>query len=280
MLICNKCKIEKDISFFRKDRTRKNGYHPTCKECYKLWYIKTKQERIACRKIYTAENKEKISDYQKEYKIKYYSTEDNKEKLKEYHRKYSEEHKEEKAEYYRKYKEENKEELLNKKRIYWEENKERLLEQKKSYYQENQQEIKDKVKKYREANPDKIRAYKSAAKKKRLASDPVYKLKESMSHSVRQSLKKRNLDKSKAKWQELLGYTVEQLKEHLEKQFDDKMSWENYGTYWHIDHIKPQSKFVFTSKEDLEFKNCWALDNLQPLEAKENIRKSNKWFEE
>ena len=279
MLICNKCKIEKDLESFRKDKTRKSGYHPTCKQCYKVWYNQTREQRINSRKEYTEKNKEKINQYQKDYKEKYYSIEENKEKLKEYFKKYAEEHREEKIEYQKTYREEHKEELLAKKKAYWEQNKEYLSDKKKSYYLENREEIKEKVKKYRESNKDKIRVYKSAAKKKRLSTDLVYKLRESMSHSVRQSLKKRNMAKSKAKWQELVGYTVEQLKEHLEKHFDENMSWENYGTYWHIDHIKPQTKFNFTSKNDDEFKKCWSLENLQPLEAKENIRKSNKWSE-
>jgi 5-methylcytosine-specific restriction endonuclease McrA len=67
------------------------------------------------------------------------------------------------------------------------------------------------------------------------------------------------------------------LIQHLESLFTSEMTWENYGTYWHVDHIKPQSLFVYTSMTDDEFKKCWSLSNLQPLEAKENIRKSNKW---
>ena len=55
------------------------------------------------------------------------------------------------------------------------------------------------------------------------------------------------------------------------------MSWENYGSYWHIDHIKPDSRFIYESVEDIEFKKCWALSNLQPLKAEDNLKKSNKW---
>jgi hypothetical protein len=57
------------------------------------------------------------------------------------------------------------------------------------------------------------------------------------------------------------------------------MTMENYGSYWHIDHIKPRSLFTYTSIEDEQFKKCWALSNLQPLEALENIRKGNKYEE-
>jgi len=53
------------------------------------------------------------------------------------------------------------------------------------------------------------------------------------------------------------------------------MSWENYGK-WHIDHIIPISKFNFITSEHLDFKRCWALKNLQPLEAKQNMSKGKK----
>jgi len=73
-----------------------------------------------------------------------------------------------------------------------------------------------------------------------------------------------------------LPYTQEQLKEHLENQFDSKMTWDNYGTYWHIDHIYPQSLLPYDSLEHPNFQKCWALENLRPLEAKANIKKGNK----
>ncbi|MFW5903050.1 MAG: HNH endonuclease signature motif containing protein, partial [archaeon] len=65
--------------------------------------------------------------------------------------------------------------------------------------------------------------------------------------------------------EDLVGYTFNELKEHLENQFTDKMNWGNYGDYWEIDHIKPKSSFDFEKPEDQEFKDCWSLDNLQPL---------------
>jgi len=59
------------------------------------------------------------------------------------------------------------------------------------------------------------------------------------------------------------------------------MNWKNYGSYWHIDHIIPQSVYQFvnlkTKKENLdEIQKCWSLRNLRPLEKIENIKKGNK----
>ena len=85
---------------------------------------------------------------------------------------------------------------------------------------------------------------------------------------------------SKKEWrkqQGLVDHTINDLVKHLEKQFDDKMNWDNYGSYWHIDHIKPISLFKYETAEDPEFKKCWALDNLQPLEKIANLKKGNKF---
>jgi len=73
-----------------------------------------------------------------------------------------------------------------------------------------------------------------------------------------------------------LGYNVEDLMSHIESQFKDGMCWENYGE-WHIDHIVPQSWLPFTSIEEENFIKCWQLSNLQPLWARDNISKSNRY---
>jgi hypothetical protein len=97
-------------------------------------------------------------------------------------------------------------------------------------------------------------------------------LSKNLSRQIRKSIHK---NKDGYHWEYLLGYTLQDLIIHLEKQFKDGMSWENMGL-WHVDHIKPVSSFSFNSYEDLEFKRCWSINNLQPLWALENMRKSNK----
>ena len=81
--------------------------------------------------------------------------------------------------------------------------------------------------------------------------------------------------KSGESWQKLVGYTVDDLKRHIEKLFLPGMTWENIGG-WHIDHILPVSRFNYNSPLDPDFKRCWGLKNLRPMWAKDNIRKSNK----
>lgn len=82
--------------------------------------------------------------------------------------------------------------------------------------------------------------------------------------------------KSGRSWESLVGYTLKELQRHLEKQFKNGMSWDNYGTYWHIDHKIPIVVFNFEKSDDLDFKRCWSLKNLQPLLAIENYCKGAK----
>lgn len=87
-------------------------------------------------------------------------------------------------------------------------------------------------------------------------------------------------NKNNISWKNLVPYTLEALKNHLEKLFKSGMSWANYGKDgWHIDHIIPISLWKFNSYEDREFKQCWALANLQPLWAQENCIKNNRILE-
>ena len=71
-----------------------------------------------------------------------------------------------------------------------------------------------------------------------------------------------------------LGYTVEDFVAHMEKQFNGKMSWDNYGDYWHVDHIVPVKHFFDKGIRDPKVINC--LSNLRPLKAKENLAKGAK----
>ena len=75
---------------------------------------------------------------------------------------------------------------------------------------------------------------------------------------------------------DLLDFTKDEFREHMESLFETEMWWHNHGE-WHIDHIIPSSAFKFDSVDHPEFKVCWSLGNLRPMWAKDNIRKGNKW---
>ena len=120
-------------------------------------------------------------------------------------------------------------------------------------------------------NPVKAKKRGREKYKKRM-SNPVYRINNAIHAGLSASIKH---TKAGRKWQTLVGYTLGELINHLVSQFDEGMSLENYGK-WHIDHKIPCSFFVFDSPQDVEFRMCWRLENLQPLWAEENIRKSNK----
>ena len=141
------------------------------------------------------------------------------------------------------------------------------------------------TKEYRHNNAEKCRAaserwrknkglewFRKKEAKRRL--DIKIKISGSISGRIWETLKKGS--KANRHWEELVGYTVDQLKAHLEKLFKPGMTWENYGTYWHIDHKTPIAVFNFQKPEDIDFRLCWSLKNLQPLQAKDNIRKGAK----
>lgn len=115
---------------------------------------------------------------------------------------------------------------------------------------------------------------------KRKQNDPIYKFKCNVSKQFYQVLIQgvgKNGTTSK-KIMESVGYSFDQLRFHIESQFNDGMTWENYGNPkqgkgWHIDHIIPTCAFGFSSYEDEDFKKCWALSNLRPLWAEDNLRK-------
>lgn len=74
--------------------------------------------------------------------------------------------------------------------------------------------------------------------------------------------------------EDLIGYPIELLIIHLTQKFKPGMDWDQNRKAWHIDHIKPRS--LFTTKQ---IKECFSLQNLQPLWAHENYRKRNKWLQ-
>ena len=78
---------------------------------------------------------------------------------------------------------------------------------------------------------------------------------------------------------DLLGYTIDELIKHLESKFQPGMSWGNYGRAgWHIDHIKPDSWFIYSSTEDQGFKDSWSLNNLQPMWESDNCSKGDRFI--
>jgi len=118
--------------------------------------------------------------------------------------------------------------------------------------------------------------------------DISFKLRKRISRYIGIALKKSNSCKNNLSCLKYLEYTIQELKIHIEKQFNNIgnywMNWNNNGSYnshtwndddkstwtWQLDHIIPQSDLLYSSMEDDNFKICWALSNLRPLSAKQN----------
>ena len=72
----------------------------------------------------------------------------------------------------------------------------------------------------------------------------------------------------------LLGCSRQKLVQHIEEQFTEGMSWDKMGLNGiHIDHIIPCASFDLTDPE--QQRECFHYTNLQPLWAKDNLRKSD-----
>jgi hypothetical protein len=265
--ICKNCQLEKDITLFNKSvRHNRNNiieYSSICKDCLRI----KRQENSSAKKKYdqnyAIKNKNKIIERGKLYRN------NNKEKIKK-----------KKETYYLNNKENIQLKAAQKylTNIEFRENK---IAKEKDRYANNKDAIKSKVKKYRDINKISINE-KISFKRKH---DPFIKLKHTISVYCRRELKKNNSSKNNESVVNYLNYTIKDLKEHLEKQFESWMNWNNHGKYnlktwddndsstwtWQIDHIIPQSDLPYTPMEDDNFKKCWALDNLRPLSSKQNV---------
>ena len=155
------------------------------------------------------------------------------------------------------------------------------------WYQKNKVRVDKSNKLWRKLNPEKAlvierryaKKYPDRRRKsyrnwefKTYHTDLKYRLNQILSSNIRRSLGK---NKNGYSWESLVGYTLDELKKHLEVQFKAGMSWDNYGK-WQIDHIRPVSSFNFQTPTDKDFRTCWSLTNLQPLWAKDNLEKRAK----
>lgn len=209
-----------------------------------------------------------------------------------YAKKYREANREKQLAYHKVYYEANRETFCERSRIwrlqnpdkikegsqnYYAHNKEKIIAQVGQYWRNNYEQVLIKNKNWRLANPEKQKAITQKRDAKR-RSTPKGRLNDFMSRGLWYSLRGR---KGGMPWTDLVDFTVGQLKTHLEKQFRDGMTWENYGE-WHIDHIIPIAVFNFEKAQDIDFKRCWRLSNLQPLWALDNVKKGarlNKQFQ-
>jgi len=193
--VCRKCKENKEVCEFNKDRNKKDGISTLCRECTKI-----------SNENYRNNNIIKYKEIQKKYR------DSNKEK-----------------------------ESIR--RVLW--------------YNDNR---------------DKRLLYAIEYEKSRKKTDPIYKLIRITRSRINNFLKNNKITKQNKTF-DIVGCSPEFLKEHIEKQFIEGMSWELLGQRIHIDHIIPLSS---ANTEEEIYKLCH-YSNLQPLWAEDNLKKSNKY---
>lgn len=165
----------------------------------------------------------------------------------------------EKQEYDRKYRLLHLERKKETNRLWYLSNRETARKQHHKYYWINREKILDRVK-----NPETRRLYFF----NRRRNDPAFRLRCYLGHRINQALKE---NFKTARSGELVGCQWSELRMWLEFQFQDGMTWENYGPIWHVDHIKPCASFDLSDPK--QQKECFNYKNLQPLFAVENIKK-------
>jgi len=190
-------------------------------------------------------NKEDKKEYDKQYYIC------NKEHRKQYHKQYYQENKEKQKQYSKQYNQKNKEHIKQ----YQSKNKEKLKEYKKQWNIDNKE-------------------YYNQYQKQKRRTDLKFNLNSRMSRAIRESLKG---NKNGKHWEDLVGYTVKDLIKHLKLTLPPHYTWNDYmDGKLHIDHRIPIAAHNFDNSNQIDFKRCWALSNLQLLPAEENLIKGAK----
>jgi len=133
---------------------------------------------------------------------------------------------------------------------------------------ENRVEYNTKSREWRAANKDRINNDKREREQARRDADPVYRLRHNLSTRLYLAVSKKV-----GKTFELVGCSKDELATFLEAEFEEGMTWDNYGT-WHVDHIRPCCAFNLEDPE--EQKKCFHWTNLQPLWASANCSKGGR----
>lgn len=236
MKICTKCEIEKDLSEFHKRKDGKFGVRSICKECLNRS---------------TKENYD--SEYHKSYYKKYYH--ENKDKIKSYKKKRDKHI----------LNPESLEKSRQRSKDYYYKNKESINIYQKEYREKNRSKNSDYQREYREKNKDVLREGQKNYMKNKRSIDPLFKLSTNIRNLIKNSFIKKKSIKSK-KTSEILGCSFQDFYNYIEDKFDDKMRWDNYGSYWELDHIEPISSAE--NIDDILRLNHYL--NFQPLEIFEN----------
>ena len=137
-------------------------------------------------------------------------------------------------------------------------------EKRKKWANENKAKMKELQSNWYQNNKDK----RNKKEREKCKNDPSFKLYKNCRRRISYLINKQDTTKS------YLGTKFEVIKKWFEFCFDDKMNWNNYGTYWHCDHVIAANNFDLTDPENVYL--CFNWKNLSPLSEKDNMNKKDK----
>ena len=152
---------------------------------------------------------------------------------------------------------------------------EKTKERSREWYRNNKERAKELQRRWHERNPGRANQLCKAYVKRRYAEDPEFALAYRLRSRVYQAIKAGGASKGGCT-EELVGCSIEFLRQHIERQFKGKMSWDNPGSF-HIDHIVPVSSFDLTNIQQQRVAFNW--QNMRPIPPKKNMSKGAKLTE-
>lgn len=240
MKICTLCRIEKPLDNFSLHKASKDNFHFWCKPCLKKkkaeYFQKNKEKDMARMSAWAKSNPEKSAAI----------------KRKNYQ---------------------------NKKDIYCQQAKDRREKDPQAnrircaeYRKRNLEKAREACRVRQKNNREKVNTYHRVYRKTRIGRDALYSLRIACRHRILKALKAKGFQKN-SKTTALLGCTIQELKLHIESQFQHGMTWENRGfAGWHIDHRVP----LASAGTEAELLALCHFSNLQPMWAEENFAKGAK----
>jgi len=307
---CNKCKFKKGLGEFCKDKSTHDGLCRCCRSCRKAYGKEySSEERTDHQQI-----GEKIKERSCEYRQKLRNRKDEdiliaqrkkcskcgedkpaenfdkdrsavsglrsrckgcckeqRYQRRERTKKYYNDHKKERAEYHKEYRQKNRERIKEESEKYYLKNKDKCKKYQHEYFKTNKDWIKKRHQKYQKEHKKEISMHICDRKRK----DLNFKILCNLRGRLYDALKSQNTKKANHTIK-LIGCSVDFLRSYLEAKFLSLMTWDNYGGKrgWWMDHIKPCAAFDLTDPE--QQKECFHYSNLQPLWAKDNMRKNSK----
>ena len=244
--LCPRCERELPFDAFGKDAHGKFGLSNRCRECNRAyeaeWRAANPEAHKAKVRRWASRNGSKIEEYREAYRDR-------------------------RREVDAAWQQANRDKVNEKSRRWRERNREKVSAYNRQYRADNAEFVAAAKRLWNERNPDAVANH--GAKRR---ANPKYKLEATIRSRMHATLAK---GAKSASTFEMLGYSLNDLRAHLERQFICGMSWANFGK-WHVDHILPLSSFEYEAPDCPEFRAAWALSNLRPLWGEENIKKGAK----